>query len=118
MDIDSIINRNSLRDRLDGDMPLFVSMVELFLKDSAALMESLDQAVSARNVPAVAKFAHTLKGSVANFSAQKAFEACLELETLAKSEKNDAIPAAYLNVKKEISLVSDALNHMSTHKVL
>ena len=66
--------------RVGGDADLLREVAELFLSDYPHLLEEIRSAVSAGNASALEHSAHSLKGSVATFGAQQAFDAALTLE--------------------------------------
>ena len=109
MKIEDVINRDDLRERLDGDMDLYCELVDIFLEDSDVLLSAIEDAIKAKDSEKVGKNAHTIKGAVSNFSAQKAFEAALALEKIGKNDEFDKIPAAFERLKKEIETAKEAM---------
>lgn len=77
MDLDGVL------DRFDGDREVLQEVVQLFLEEYPTLMAEIRQAIGGRDPSGLEHSAHTLKGSVSNFSpivASKFFE----LEKLGK----------------------------------
>jgi two-component system, sensor histidine kinase and response regulator len=109
MKIEDYINRRALNDRLDGDFDLLKELAELFLSDSPKLLDAIRDAISSKSGEKIGKSAHTIKGAVANFSADKAYNAALELEKLGKNNEMDKIDAAYAHLAEEIDNMRAAL---------
>ena len=72
--------------RLDGDHQLLAELIETFLAECPALMAEVRKAMDQADAPRVAQAAHTLKGAICNLTDKAAFEAAVELETLARVE--------------------------------
>jgi two-component system sensor histidine kinase/response regulator len=70
--------------RVEGDTQLLGEMAGLFLKNYPRLLEEIRRAVEQRDARALERAAHTLKGSVSNFTARRAFQAARRLERLAR----------------------------------
>jgi two-component system sensor histidine kinase/response regulator len=66
--------------RVGGDIELLKEVVELFLDDYPSTFEKIKSAVAARDASALEHHAHSLKGSVSTFGANRAFEAAFALE--------------------------------------
>lgn len=66
--------------RVGGDADLLREVVELFLDDCPQALERIRSAVASKDASALEHDAHSLKGSVSTFGAQRAFEAALALE--------------------------------------
>ena len=66
--------------RVGGDVDLLKEVVELFLDDYPDTLEKIKAAVVSRDATALEHHAHSLKGSVSTFGANRAFEAAFALE--------------------------------------
>jgi len=71
--------------RVGGDVDLLKEVVELFLDDYPSTFENIKAAVASRNATALEHHAHSLKGSVSTFGANRAFEAAFTLEKQGRS---------------------------------
>jgi HPt (histidine-containing phosphotransfer) domain-containing protein len=71
--------------RVGGDVDLLKEVVELFLDDYPAALESIKGAVAGQDAPSLEHHAHSLKGSVSTFGANRAFEAAFALEKKGRS---------------------------------
>lgn len=109
MKAEDYINKKALRERLDGDFDLFKELAQLFLSDSPKLVTAIEEAINNKNSEKIGKSSHTIKGAVANFSAEKAFNAALELEKIGKNHELEKVDEAYQNLKAEIDNMRKAL---------
>lgn len=81
---------------VDDDRELLCRMIELFVKQSHSLVQATDAALARGDCVAVERAAHTLRGSVCNFGAKKAFEAASRVEHMAR--RKDLAGAAQAHV--------------------
>ncbi len=116
MNGNSVLNIPELEERLDGDFELFVELSELFFEDSSALLGKIEESIKERDSDTLRKTAHTLKGAVSNFSAQKAYDAAYELEVAGKDKKLDDAPEKLEALKKAISDVKDEMKKIVSRK--
>jgi len=112
MDIDFIINRKELSERIDGDMDLFNEIAGLFFVDSVELLERIENAVKKSDPEELRKASHALKGAVANFSAPEAVDAALTMEKIARNREMEKAEETLLRLKKEISALKDAIEYL------
>jgi two-component system, sensor histidine kinase and response regulator len=71
--------------RFDGDCELLRELARIFLQECPKMLDDLREALHAADPKAVARAAHTLKGSVGNFAMPRPWETAQRLELLAKS---------------------------------
>jgi HPt (histidine-containing phosphotransfer) domain-containing protein len=98
---------------VDGDRELLVEMADLFLQDSASLMEQVGQAIQTGNASDLHRSAHTLKGSVANFVAEGARDAAMQLEMMGRSGNLSGAPARYATLVEEMRRVEADLREFA-----
>ncbi len=89
--VESPIDMTSLLARVGGDRNLLAEMAGLFLEEMPRHASAIGEALSRHDARSLERAAHALKGSIGNFGAQRAFDAALELETLARG--GDLAPA-------------------------
>lgn len=113
MNGNNILNIPELEERLDGDFDLFLELSELFFEDSASLLNKIEDSISRNDTESLRKSAHTLKGAVSNFSAQKAYDTAYELEIAGKDKilenvggKLTALKSAIADVIKEMKVLT------------
>ena len=95
---------------LDGDEALLRDLAELFLADCPRLLAAFRGAVAARDPARIARAAHAIKGSVANFGAPAATAAAQRLESLGRhadpsliDEAAEALEVALEPLKHELA---------------
>jgi two-component system, sensor histidine kinase and response regulator len=110
MIIEDYINRKALCERLDKDFDLFKELAQLFFTDSPRLLSAIEEAISNKNGEKIGKSSHTIKGAVANFSAEKAFDAALTLEKIGKNNEMDKVDSAFKYLSGEIENMRKALS--------
>jgi PAS domain S-box-containing protein len=84
-------------------------LLETFLEDAAALMETLRAAVERRDAEELQRAAHTLKSNGATFGARSFSLLCRELETLGRQGELDATPALLERAEDDWRRVREAL---------
>ena len=108
----SVINVADLAERVDNDFELFVELSELFFDDSVSLINKIGDSIKKGDSDALRKSAHTLKGAVSNFSAQRAYDAAYELELTGKNNEMEKAGEKFNSLKVEIDLVIEEMKSM------
>lgn len=109
----AVLDREALLDRLGGDLDLFQEITGLFRKDCPRLLSEIHSAVSGDNAPALERAAHTLKGCVANFGADAAYEAALKLEQMGRAQVMEGAAGACQTLEAEIARFELALEALA-----
>jgi two-component system sensor histidine kinase/response regulator len=78
------LDREVALSRVGGDLTLLREIAALFLSDSDRMLREISKAVKARDAKALDRAAHTLKGCVSNFGAQRVYDAALALEQMGR----------------------------------
>ncbi len=104
-----IVDKALLMTRVGGDTALLDELVQLFLKNSQEMLSAVKNAVEHGNAEGIEKTAHSLKGSVGNFAAERAFQAAMKLETMGRDGKLRHAEEAFTELEKEINLFKDTL---------
>jgi HPt (histidine-containing phosphotransfer) domain-containing protein len=78
-------DRAVLMERMESDVDLIRSLVTVFDTDSDELLSAIEDALSENDAPALERAAHTLKGAVAIFAADRAQERAGLLERLGRA---------------------------------
>jgi two-component system sensor histidine kinase/response regulator len=107
--INHIINKDEVMERIGGDMELLSEMVEIFLDDNPDLMKKMQDAILKGDAITLERAAHTLKGSVGNFSAVKAYDAALKLEKMSRDNDITNAEKAFALLENEIQQLKTAL---------
>jgi HPt (histidine-containing phosphotransfer) domain-containing protein len=87
---------------VDGDTELFEEITDLFLENFPENITRIREGVTNGDAGALERAAHSLKGSVANFSAKRAFDAAYKLEVIGKEGKLEGAGAALSDLEKEM----------------
>jgi HPt (histidine-containing phosphotransfer) domain-containing protein len=97
--------------RVCGDKDLLLELGILLRAESAKLLAAIRQAAERKDFDALQRAAHSLKGSVATFAAEDAFDSAFKLERLARSEQwvgiDDAISALIAEMQRVVAALSE-----------
>lgn len=93
-----------------GSPDLLARMVQLYISNSTALMESLRARVLARDMRGIHQAAHGLKSSSANLGATRFSEICAKIEQFADSEEQELAAKAFAELTLEHERVLRALD--------
>jgi len=74
------IDRQSVLDRVEGDVALLKEMVEIFRVEYPPLLSEIRRCMDASDARGLERAAHALKGAVSNFAAPTAYDGALRLE--------------------------------------
>jgi signal transduction histidine kinase/DNA-binding NarL/FixJ family response regulator len=111
-DIAKPIDEADLMERVDNDREFLAELIELFKEDGPALLGELRDAVAGRDGAAVARAAHTIKGTVGNFCAASAMQMALEIEIMGKEDSLDHAAETLAALEREFARVNRALDKM------
>ncbi len=111
-----LFDREAVIARVDGDTELLKEMVELFLEGSPGLLSDIQDAISQNNRNALERAAHTMKGSVSNFSADGAYEAAFNLEKIGLNGDLSEAEEAYVKLKEEIKNLRPVLKNLISNE--
>jgi PAS domain S-box-containing protein len=95
--------------RVGGDVDLLKEVVGLFLDDYPTTLEKIKSAVAAQDASALEHSAHSLKGSVSTFGAQRAFEAAFALEKQGRSGDLESASAGLLELEQALAALRPEL---------
>ena len=109
---DSVIDRKTALARIDGDEALLGELAGLFCHESVRMISAVQDAVARQNADDLHRAAHFLKGSVATFAAQPAFEAALKLETIARSGEFTGAEDAQAALETEVERLRSELQEL------
>jgi len=110
----------SLR-RMGNDPALFQEMVGLLNEDAPQYLATIHQCRADHDYPTMKRAAHTVKGLVLNFGAQRAVLAAVTLENLANTATHDSaeeinLPAAIAELEDSLAELLRALaDHSADH---
>ena len=109
-----VFDRAALLVRIEGDETLLRELVELFLEDTPQRLDHIRDAFVDNDCQRLERAAHTLKGSVGNLCAYRAYETAKRLERLARTGEGQRIMEAVTDLEMEMAhlqLVLSAFVH-------
>jgi HPt (histidine-containing phosphotransfer) domain-containing protein len=95
--------------KVGGDRALLAELADLFCRERSELLSALERAVADRNGPSAHAAAHSLKGSVAIFSAKRAVALAVQLEASADSGQLASAAELFSELKAEVDLACEEL---------
>lgn len=107
-----VVDEKSLRSLVDDDDELLMEIISVFLNECPAMITQIKNAVDAGDTMELERAAHTLKGSVGNFAANRAMVAAQELEEIGRDNKLDQARKACEKLEKEMESLKSALTAM------
>jgi DNA-binding response OmpR family regulator len=113
-----VLDRETLLDRVDGDMQLLGEITKLFLRECDPLMASAREAMKTGNAGRFAYDIHTLRGMFRNLSASAAQEAAGRLEGLDLEKNREKVQAAYALLEQEAQALKAELGGMIDNTVV
>ena len=81
----------------------------MFLEKLPDFLGQIQEAIYKQDPESLERAAHTLKGSVGNFAAQRAYDAAYHLEKLGKDGKMNEADEALTNLETELGSLEGAL---------
>ncbi len=118
MDTDGVINRQELLQRFEDDDELLEELIEIFQEESRKLMENLEAAIRNCDADNLERTAHSLKGQLATFAAEKARAQAFELEKHGRNKNFSEATEIFEMLKMELVRVENALQLSIQEKVL
>ena len=100
-------------ERLGGDLEVLREVAGLFLQETPGLMAAVERAVQAGNAQALARAAHSLKGSVSTFCAQEAYEAARALEMAGRNHDLSQAAPDLLRLSSAIQTLAPELSALA-----
>lgn len=102
--------------KFDGDKDFFRELAGILLDDMPNQQSSLDAAVRTSDIRAVGEIAHAIKGALANFHAQPAYDAALNLERVAHEGRADSLSSSHEDLARQLDrffrALSEAMNRL------
>jgi len=104
-----VLNPEVFLERVGGERSAALRLIELFLADYPETLRRIRSAIRGADADALARAAHSLKGSVANFAAPRAVRAAQALVDAARAGRLDDASALCADLGKELQLLKKAL---------
>jgi CheY-like chemotaxis protein len=99
--------------RFDGDLELTRELAEMFINECPKHLNDIHAAIREGNAKALERSAHTLKGSVGNFSTTGPHEFTLKLEMLGKSGSVAGAPEILKVLEEQLAQFNQLLSGMA-----
>ena len=109
---ESVINREQLLERVDGDWGLLEELLAIFIKEFPAQLKEVEEAILSNDAERLRRSAHRLKGALGNLAAEEAYDTAIVLETHATNRDMGAARNIYLEFSRQVSMAVDALKSM------
>lgn len=106
------VDINGLDKRFAGNEELKRQLMQVFLEEYPILMQDVRQAVDKADPKALARAAHTVKGSLGYFEAQAASQTAFEMERLGRSGQMKDAPEVLARLEAEMEKVRDQLGRI------
>ena len=94
---------------VDGDKEFFRDIVNLFLENLPDNIAQIREAIAKSDAYALEQTAHSLKGSVGNFGARRAFDIANHLEILGRDGRLGEAKERILELEREFGDLEDAM---------
>jgi len=108
-DAPPVYDRADALTRIDNDEELLDQLIEMFVADAPSYLVEIEAALAAGDWPRLVRGAHTLKGVLATFSAQRGEEQVKRLEKAARDADRDSVSELLPAVKAEVDAFLAAL---------
>ncbi len=109
MDGNMILDKDEMLKKFDGDKEFLATIVEIFINDIPEQLSGIKGALVNSNSGDLEKSAHKLKGAIANFVDDAAFETALKLEMMGREGRFDGADAVHEILVKEVECLVNAL---------
>jgi len=85
----SLLDRDAILERMDGDVELLDEIVVLFLEDLPRLVAAMRESLANADAAGLRMAAHAMKGSLSNFGSLPSGTLASELEAMGRDENLD-----------------------------
>jgi CheY-like chemotaxis protein len=107
--VSAILDLRKALARIDNDLGLFQELVEIFVDDYPRLLAEIREALAQKDAWRLKVAAHTLKGAVANFEANAAFEAAKKLEKIGTEGNLEGAEEVFSELEQALERLHPAL---------
>jgi signal transduction histidine kinase/DNA-binding NarL/FixJ family response regulator len=95
----------TLLEQFEGDQDLLDRIATIFAESTPELLQKLRSRAEHADAPGVARFAHTLRGSLANIGAKHGAHLAAEIEERARKDLLDGVDACILELSNELNSI-------------
>jgi two-component system sensor histidine kinase/response regulator len=112
----SILNRQELLDRLEGNQELCGEVLEAFRRQCPKMMSAIDAAVVQKEPEELYSAAHALRGAAANVSAISVSIQASLLEQAGRTKDLSNVEQWHASLREEVNRLEDVLSKMAKGK--
>ncbi len=112
-DLDDILDREKIADRLGGNIALLTRLIDLFSQQCTLQMESLQTALATQDSQLLKETSHALKGAIGNFTEKSAYLAAFELEKMGEQNDFSQAEAVINTLGTEVQKMEEALRALA-----
>ncbi|HKO05500.1 MAG TPA: Hpt domain-containing protein [Candidatus Acidoferrales bacterium] len=105
-----VLDRAAMLEIVEQDLELLRELVEIFLAECPGLLAQIRSGVQDKNAEHVERSAHTLKGALMNFGAQRACEVARQLEIRGREARLDDAAQLASQLESEVAQACQALS--------
>lgn len=106
------IDTKAALDKIGGDLGLLSELSALFCQERSNMLSAVRRALADGNGPAARAAAHSLKGSLAIFSAKQATELAIRLEDTAEAGQLTSSSEIFPELEAEVERVCGELQRL------
>ncbi|MFP4054865.1 MAG: ABC transporter substrate binding protein [Phycisphaerae bacterium] len=99
--------------RVEGDTELLGELAQMFVQEYGTLVDQIATGIAAGDGETVTRSAHSLKGSVGNFSAKPAFDAALKVEMAGREGNIDQAREAFVELQQKLQELVPVLSRLA-----
>jgi CheY-like chemotaxis protein/HPt (histidine-containing phosphotransfer) domain-containing protein len=111
-----VIDQEALLAGVDGNRSVLRKLVYLFLADYPQRLVEIKDAIDRGDADALSRATHTLKGSVGNFAAEKAFAAVQRMESIGRNGDLRGANEANAVLESELTLLNMRLRKLAMRR--
>ena len=102
-DIFPLLDKEALLNAFEQDWDLFKDVVDMFITDYPAMMNTIQEALKTKDSATLKRTAHSLKGMLRNFQAETAAQNSLKLEEMGRQGEFDGSDKVFKVLAGEIA---------------
>ena len=105
-------DRETMLERMGGDIDLLEEVIELFLEDSPGMMQTVREAVAGQDPNHLERSAHSIKGALLNMAADPAAGVAHQLEQMGRDENMDSCQEVLTILEAEVEQLNQELKDL------
>ncbi|WP_243438364.1 Hpt domain-containing protein [Fundidesulfovibrio soli] len=113
-----LLNLPKLMERLEDDRELLMEIFDVFIEETPARLERIDEAVRTHDLTAVVQWAHALKGTSGTLQAAPLNDICYKLEMAARAGDaplaHSLVPAAVDLLDRTAAYIAELRSDMTS----